>query len=346
MSQSKFAAEIVRSSAGALAGFAAADLLDRHPEIGARYGRRAHAAWKGEYEQMLADCAAALGAESPTLFATQIVWLRDAFQARNVPAEDLHVALEALRDTLSSQLPESAQPLAEQTISTAIAALNAPAVAPTTPSETTLSGAYLLRVLEGDRRGAINIVLDALRAKSISPLDVYTKVLIPAQRRIGEMWHVGEVNIAEEHFATTTTQSLMSIVVHEAEKKPSNGLVVLAAGVAGDAHDVGIRAVSDLFEMAGWRVIYLGADTPADDLAGGAIAFNADLVVVSAALPSHLPTVEKTIRAVRNAGSDARILVGGGAFAGDPELAGRVGADDFAADFDQAVTTGERMVSA
>lgn len=346
MSQNKFAAEIVRSSAGALAGFAAAGLLDRNPEIGDRYGRRAHAAWKGEFEQMLADCAAALGAESPALFASQIVWLRDAFHARDMPDEDLRAALEALRDTLASQLPAAAQPLADETINTALEALERPAAAPAEPSDASISGAYLLRVLEGDRRGAFDTVLDALRDGNITPPEVYTKVLIPAQRRIGEMWHAGEVSIAEEHFATTTTQSLMAIVVHQAEKKPFNGKVVLTAGVAGDAHEVGIRAVSDLFEIAGWRVVFVGANTPPSDVADGAAAFNADLVVISAALPSHLPTIEKTIDAVQAAGTRARILVGGGAFGGDAELAERLGADGFAAEFDEAVAIGARLIGA
>lgn len=346
MSQSRFAAEIVRSSAGALAGFAAADLLDRYPEIGDRYGRRAHAAWKGEFEQMLVDCAAALGAESPALFASQIVWLRDAFQARDVPGEDLRLALEALRDTLSTQLPEIARPMADETISIAMDALQSPTPTSTAPTDSTLSGAFLLRILEGDRRGAIDIVLDAIKSRNITTADVYLKVLITAQRRIGEMWHAGEVSVAEEHFATTTTQSLMAIVAQNAEKKASNGHVVLVAGVAGDAHDIGIRAAADLFEMEGWRVIFIGANTPASDLAVGVKAFDADLVVISAALPSHLPAVERSIKAIRESDTPARILVGGGAFAGDRDLALRLGADDFAAAFDDAIAIGKSLVTA
>lgn len=346
MSQSKFAAEIVRSSAGALAGFAAADLLDRNPEIGDRYGRRAHAAWKGEFEQMLVDCAASLGAESPSLFASQIVWLRDAFQARDVPSDDLRAALEALRDTFASQLPESAQPPAEQTISSAMEALKSPAVKPAAPSDSSLSGAYLLRVLEGDRRGAIEIVLDAIRKESITPEQAYAKVLIPAQRSIGDMWHAGDVTVAEEHFATSTTQSLMAIVVHEAGKQAPNGRTVIAAGVAGDAHDVGIRAVADLFEIAGWRVIFVGADTPIDDLATGVKAFDVDLVIMSASLTSHLPAVERAIKAIRGVEPKARILVGGAAFAGDAELAERLGANGYAAEFTDAVAADDRLMQA
>ncbi|NIM61512.1 MAG: cobalamin B12-binding domain protein, partial [Acidobacteria bacterium] len=58
----------------------------------------------------------------------------------------------------------------------------------------------------------------------------------------------------------------------------------MLACVAGNVHDIGVRATSDFFEMAGWRAINLGADVPHDEIARSVQFFDADVVVLAAAL--------------------------------------------------------------
>ena len=76
-------------------------------------------------------------------------------------------------------------------------------------AEGRLASEYLLAVLEGDRRRASHVILDTVDGgRAIR--DVYLQVLLPAQREVGRMWLVGEVNVAEEHFASATTKMVMS----------------------------------------------------------------------------------------------------------------------------------------
>jgi methanogenic corrinoid protein MtbC1 len=76
---------------------------------------------------------------------------------------------------------------------------------PDTP-EGRLAAEYLLAVMEGDRRRASQLILDAVD-QGQSVRDVYLRVLLPAQQEVGRMWLVGEINVAEEHFASATTKA-------------------------------------------------------------------------------------------------------------------------------------------
>ena len=116
--------------------------------------------------------------------------------------------------------------------------------------------------------------------------------------------------------------------------------------MAGNRHDIGLHAVADFFEMAGWRSIQLGADVPINDLIQAVECFDVDLLALSAALHVQLETVRSTMQAVRNGprGDVVKILAGGRAFAGSRNLAIEMGADGYAANPDEAVRLGGELV--
>jgi methanogenic corrinoid protein MtbC1 len=174
---------------------------------------------------------------------------------------------------------------------------------------------------------------------------VYLDVVIPAQRQVGEMWHRGDVNVAEEHFTTVTSQSLMAVVSQRATPAKPNGRVVVCAAVAGDAHDIAVRTLADLFELAGWKSIFLGADVPNVDLAQGVDVYKPDLIALAASLPTLLPNLERAIDAIRQteAGRKAKIVVGGRAFLKLPQGHARVGADALAQNVSEAVRVGSTL---
>jgi len=345
-SMTTYAAEIIRASESALAAFAANALIEQRPDVKRRFGSRAFGAWKSEIEGYLTNLVASLEAGDPGVFASQIGWLRDAFVVRGGDVDDLRAALACLREVLREELPETAFAEVDPPMREGIDAALARAAAPSTEEATdsTICSTYLLKLLEGDRRAAMDVVQDAIERQKLTIPEVYLDVLIPAVCRIGRMWHAGEVNVAEEHFATSTTQMLMAVLCRHAERAPANGRVAVIAGVTGDAHEIGLRAAADLLEMAGWRVIFLGADMPPGDLSAGVEAFDADLVVLGASLPPHLNAAQRTIAAIRNTRDDVPILVGGGAFGGDRTLAERIGADDFAPSLQELTGVAAKLV--
>jgi methanogenic corrinoid protein MtbC1 len=178
----------------------------------------------------------------------------------------------------------------------------------------------------------------------MSVKDVYLELLLPAQREAGRMWHAGELSIAEEHFVTTTTQRAMALLCERARAATSTGKAVLLACVAGNVHDVGLRVVSDFFEMAGWRAINLGPDVPSEEIARSVETFAVDLVVLAATLDPHLKAVQRAIERIRALGGHGvKIIVGGPAFDRVPELWRKVGADGHATSVEEVEPLGTRL---
>jgi methanogenic corrinoid protein MtbC1 len=347
---SEFLTRVLKTGARAYAAYASGELLESHPEAKEGFGHDPFSAWQSWLAVRVEELAAAVAAEQPRLFTSQVHWAKAVLSARGVPAEHFRAGLTSLKDVLAKEVPEQVQPLAAQYLDEALDAFDeqptdvSARLLPDTPHGR-LASTYLLALLEGNRRRASRVVLDAVdRPESVR--DIYLHVLLPAQEELGRMWLTGEINVAEEHFASQTTKTVMGQLLAQAHFQPPNGKTVLAAAVAGNQHDIGLCAVADFFEMAGWRTIQLGADVPIGDLVQAVECFGVDLLALSASLNVQLETVKSTIQAVRNGprGNEVKILVGGLAFAGPGNLDVEMGADGHAANPDEAVRLGCQLV--
>ncbi len=209
-----------------------------------------------------------------------------------------------------------------------------------------LAREYLLAVLEGRRLDAIRLAEDAI-ASGTSITDLYSKVLGRAQVEIGRMWQRGEVHVAEEHLSSRITEQVMSVVNARMPRQPRNGKRVLITSANGDLHDIGLRVVADHFEMAGREVMFLGASTPAEDVAAAVRDFEVDLVAVAAKLVLHVRAAAEIVQAVRATprGRTLPILMGGPPFQIVGDLWKLLGADGMAASSVEAVTVGETLTS-
>jgi methanogenic corrinoid protein MtbC1 len=351
MSQNKeFLARVLKTGARAYAAYASEELLKSHPEAKEGFGAAPFSAWQSWLAVRVEELAAAVDADEPRLFTSQVHWAKALLAARNVPTEHFRAALTGLKHVLAKELPEQVQPLAAQYLDEALDAFDQQPTdvrarrLPDT-SHGHLASTYLLALLEGDRKRASRTILDALdRPEAVR--DIYLHVLLPAQEELGRMWLTGEINVAEEHFASHTTKMVMCQILSRAEFDPPNGRTVLAAAVAGNRHDIGLYAVADFFEMAGWRTIQLGADVPIVDLVQAVECFDVDLVALSAALSVQIEAVKSTIQAVRSGprGDVVKILAGGLAFADSGNLPQDLGADGYAANPDEAVRLGSQLV--
>src|SRR4029079_13992301 len=116
------------------------------------------------------------------------------------------------------------------------------------------------------------------------------------------------------------------------------GPLLVAACADGERHEVGLRMVCDLLEMEGWDTVFLGATVPLEDLVRMVRERRPQVVALSAAIAPNVPRVGQAIRAIRDAvpAGTPLIAVGGRAFAEDPELAARLGADLTARDAAEA----------
>lgn len=307
------------------------------------------AKWGEQLQGRVQELAAAIAYDAPESFVAQIGWARSAFTVRGVCCTHISSSLTALSKVLARELPPDDFAWVEDLLARAAREAGAPDCcdSPSSLSRDSAlalaSAEYLVAILEGDRRKAADRIR-ALQKTGVDAAAIYTEVLASSLCELGRLWHLGEISVAEEHFATTTTQMVMSEVRARATTAPCDGRVVVAASVDGDHHDMGVRVIADLLELSGWRAVFLGASIPADELAGAVRDFEGDLVAISATLPVHLRAVEAAVASVRSLTRRCPVLVGGSAFCQCPDAWRAIGADGHARGAADAVRVAEQLV--
>jgi MerR family transcriptional regulator, light-induced transcriptional regulator len=152
------------------------------------------------------------------------------------------------------------------------------------------------------------------------------RVVAPFMRRVGEEWHAGRLSPAHEHLATAAVQRVVVRVLGTLGDT-NGGPAFLIAAPAGERHEIGALLASSVAASEGWRVVYLGADLPAADIAAAAITTNARAVGLSVVFVDDAAKVVEEVRAIRRRlPASVPLLVGGSgapavqAAAGDLEV--------------------------
>jgi len=106
------------------------------------------------------------------------------------------------------------------------------------------------------------------------------RILLPLQRRIGELWHQGQLNTAIEHYVTKIVQQKLFSVMNQL---PVNefGPRILIACPEGETHEIGAQAVAYIAATRGCHVYYLGPNLPSSDLVTFCETIKPDLVLLS-----------------------------------------------------------------
>jgi MerR family transcriptional regulator, light-induced transcriptional regulator len=140
-------------------------------------------------------------------------------------------------------------------------------------------------------------VLDSLLAGTT--LDsALTTVLVPYLHELGERWESGEATVAEEHFASGILRGRLLGLARDWGR--GIGPRVLLACAPGEQHDLGLIAFGLALRARGWRVGYLGPDTPLESVESAAAAFAPAYVVISSVsakrLHDHAADLERIAR--------------------------------------------------
>jgi methanogenic corrinoid protein MtbC1 len=205
---------------------------------------------------------------------------------------------------------------------------------------------YLNYLLTGRRREAADLVGSVLD-KGVDLKRIYLDVFQKTQHKVGRLWMRNEITVAQEHYCTASTQSIMALMYPRLFEGERNGRVAVATCTSGELHELGIRMVADFLELEGWDTYYLGANMPDEDVVSAVSERNADILAVSVTMPYNVNLVEKLIESVRRESGTAgvKIVVGGYPFSIDSELYRSVGADGTARDAEEALAVIDGMVN-
>jgi len=143
-----------------------------------------------------------------------------------------------------------------------------------------------------DEESANRVIDEAFAGLSFEA--VAEEVLLPTLREIGKGWDNGEVGIGQEHFATNFLRG--RLLGFGRGWMTGMGPIAVLACPEGERHDLGLIVFGLALRARGWRIAYLGADTPLESVAETADSVDAGLVVLSALTSEPLDAVRDELR--------------------------------------------------
>ncbi|HEY7207813.1 MAG TPA: MerR family transcriptional regulator [Gaiellaceae bacterium] len=165
---------------------------------------------------------------------------------------------------------------------------------------------------------AANAVLDGLFAE-LSLEMVLAKFVLRYLDELGQRWERGEASVAQEHFASSLLRGRLLGFTRGWDR--GVGPRTLLACAPGELHDLSLLCFGLALRTRGWRVTYLGADTPLDTLKRTAAALSPRLVVLSATTADG--DLEGSEQDLRELAATAPLALAGPAVS--PALAERLG---------------------
>jgi len=159
----------------------------------------------------------------------------------------------------------------------------------------------IVEELAGDLRSALdrfdeagaNAVLDRMLT-ALSVETVLQEILLPYLKILGDRWARGEVSVAQEHFASSLIRGRL-LGLARGWGAGSRPAVVLACP-PGEEHDLGLIIFGIVVSRRGWRVVYLGQDTPFATIEETVDAVDPRLVVLAVSEATDLTADEDALR--------------------------------------------------
>jgi len=198
-------------------------------------------------------------------------------------------------------------------------------------------------VIRGDQATAVKVTKAALQEK-MAPKQILDEGLIAGMDVVGARFKNNEIYIPEVLIAARAMKMAMEVLEPELVKagvKPIGKFMI--GTVQGDLHDIGKNLVAMMMKGAGFQVIDLGVDVSPDKFAAEAKAKDVNLIGMSALLTTTMPGMEKTIKALKQAGVKAKVMVGGAPVT--QSFADKIGAHGYAPDAASAVDTAKSLVA-
>lgn len=175
--------------------------------------------------------------------------------------------------------------------------------------------------------------------ETMEPMDIINNVLVAALNSVGREFEKGTMFLPQLMMSAETVKNSFDAIKEHIEKsgeiQESKGKIAVAT-VKGDIHDIGKNIVKVLLENYGYEVHDLGKDVPPEVIVKALKDNDIHLCGLSALMTTTVVSMEETIKAIRSAGLDVKVWVGGAVLT--QEYADMIGADKYCPDALSSVT--------
>ena len=183
-------------------------------------------------------------------------------------------------------------------------------------------------IVEGDADRAL-AAARRLIDSGVGAQELVVEILVPAMRRVGELFERGEYFIADVIACAEAFKRVFEEVVKPRLERGERRRVAVAVfgTVKGDIHDLGKNLAKVLFEVEGFEVIDLGVDVSPEQLAEAVEKYNARVVGVSALMTTTMLEQRRVVEELKKRGLRDKVIVIAGGAPVTEEWVREIGAD-------------------
>jgi MerR family transcriptional regulator, light-induced transcriptional regulator len=134
------------------------------------------------------------------------------------------------------------------------------------------------------------------------------EVIVPHLQQLGQRWQRGQASVAQEHFASALLRGRLLGLARGWDL--GLGPTAVLACLPGEQHDLGLIAFGLALRSQGWRIVYLGPDTPINTIADITRRLDPSLVALNAVSPER---VRPALPKLRKLAKRHRLALGGAA---------------------------------
>ena len=203
--------------------------------------------------------------------------------------------------------------------------------------------AALTAAVEAGNRNAAAELTQAALSDGTDPAIVLA-AMTAAMDSVGRKFQDGDIFVPEMLIAARAMKAgtvILEPALVAAGVTPE--FTAIVGTVEGDLHDIGKNLVGMMWKGAGFEVVDLGVNVPAERFAEAAVEHRAQIVGLSALLTTTMPNMRGAVEAVHASAPSAKVVIGGAPTT--PEFADQIGADGFAPDAGAAVDLARRLLA-
>lgn len=164
----------------------------------------------------------------------------------------------------------------------------------------------------------LDSTLNTLMEQGLRPVEIINTMLIPAMKRVGELFGSGQMQLPFVLQSAETMKAAVTLLEPHLEKSESHdrGTLVLAT-VKGDVHDIGKNLVDIIVSNNGYRVVNLGTKVPLEEMLAAVHQHGASALGMSGLLVKSTVIMKENLEEMRRRGVKVPVLLGGAALTRD-----------------------------
>ncbi|MCD7876339.1 MAG: corrinoid protein [Cloacibacillus porcorum] len=198
-------------------------------------------------------------------------------------------------------------------------------------------------VLDGDVASTQKNV-GAAKEQGIPAERILNDALLKGMNEVGELFRDGEMFVPEVLVSAKALQSGIEIIRTElANSGMKKTGKILTVTVEGDLHDIGIKIVGMMLEGAGFEVIHMGVDKPAEEIIEKIKQCEPDILAISAMLTTTMANMKTVIDVISEEGLRDKIKIMIGGAPTSPSFAEKIGAN-YSADASSAAIVAKKLM--